>query len=175
MIHHQSDGFSKIFQILVIVGSTFLIFTPEYLNNSWWCFSSSFSTLEDRRRVSLKSWSILSKMRSSSLMPSSHNCFDCENSFTLPKQFRSLFSLILWSPSSQNYSFLPFSYCSPNLTGASFKYSLITCDLFILMYLNSDKYLYSFSSSSRQIVPLLRSFSILTVVFSRFLFLCSHI
>ena len=48
-------SFSKIFQILFIVGSTFLIFIPEYLNNSWWCFSSSFSTFEDRRRVPLQS------------------------------------------------------------------------------------------------------------------------
>ena len=71
MSYHQSDVFSKIFQILFIVGSTFLIFIPEYLNNSWWCFSSSFSTFEDRRRISLKSCSILFKIHGSSFMPSS--------------------------------------------------------------------------------------------------------
>ena len=42
---------SNIFQILFIIGSTFLFVIPEYLNNSWWCFSSSFSDFEDRRRV----------------------------------------------------------------------------------------------------------------------------
>ena len=68
-------SFSKIFQILFIVGSTFLIFIPEYLNNSWWCFSSSFSDFEDRRRVPLKSLPVLPKIHGSSFMPSSHNCF----------------------------------------------------------------------------------------------------
>ena len=39
---------------LFIVGSTSSLFIlPEYLNNSWWCFSSSFSNFEDRRRVFL--------------------------------------------------------------------------------------------------------------------------
>ena len=46
--------------------------------------------------------------------------------FTRPEQFRSLFILILWSPSSQYYSFSAFRYHSPNLTGASFKYPLIS-------------------------------------------------
>ena len=49
--------FSLIFQILFIIGSTFLfLFIPECLNNSRWCFLSSFSTFEDRRRVSLQSY-----------------------------------------------------------------------------------------------------------------------
>ena len=54
MIHHQSYVFSKFFQILFIVSSTSpLLIIPECLNNSWWCFSSSFSNFEYRRRVSL--------------------------------------------------------------------------------------------------------------------------
>src|SRR3954462_13375021 len=85
--------FSKIFQTLFIVGSTFLIFIPECLNNSW-CFSSSFSTFEDRRRVSLKSCSILFKIQGSSLMPSSHICFDCENSFHPSGAFQELFPFL---------------------------------------------------------------------------------
>ena len=65
-------SFSKIFQILFIVDSTFLFFmVPECLNNSWWCFSSSFSTFEDRRRISLESWSVLLKIHGSYLLPSS--------------------------------------------------------------------------------------------------------
>ena len=47
-------SFSKIFQILFIIGSTFLIFIPECLKIHGG-FSSSFSDFEDRRRVSLKS------------------------------------------------------------------------------------------------------------------------
>ena len=44
-------SFSKICQILFIVGSTFPILIPECLYNFWWWFSSS-STFEDRRNVS---------------------------------------------------------------------------------------------------------------------------
>ena len=51
MIYHQSNVFSKIYQILFIIGSTFSIFILECINDSWWCFSSSLSTFEDRRRV----------------------------------------------------------------------------------------------------------------------------
>ena len=37
-----------------IVGSTSsLLILPVCLNNSWWCFPLSFSSFEDRRRVSL--------------------------------------------------------------------------------------------------------------------------
>ena len=40
-----------------IIGSTPSLFIlPEYLNNSQWWFSSSFSTFEDRRRASLQSY-----------------------------------------------------------------------------------------------------------------------
>ena len=59
----------------------FVLILPECLNNSWWCFSSSFSTFEVRRRVFLHILSVLSETRGSSLMPSSHDCFDRENSF----------------------------------------------------------------------------------------------
>ena len=86
-------SFSKIFQILFIVGSTFLIFIPEYLNNSWWCFSSSFSDFEDRRRVPLKSLPVLPKMRGSSLMPSSHNCFRLWEFFSPIQSISGVFSV----------------------------------------------------------------------------------
>ena len=52
--------------------------------------------------------------------------FDCENSLHHPEQFRSIFSLILRSPSPQNYSFSAFSSHSLNRTGAPFKYPLIS-------------------------------------------------
>src|SRR4051812_42040001 len=51
MISISQMFFPKSFHILYIVGSTFPILIRECLNNSWWCFSSSFSTCEDRRRV----------------------------------------------------------------------------------------------------------------------------
>ena len=133
-------SFSKIFQILFIVGSTFLIFIPEYLNNSWWCFSSSFSTFEDRRRISPKSWSVLLKIHSSSLCHPLIIVFDCENSIlTHPEHFRVVF--ISWSSkghhfrrflrskfsaSFSKYSKLMSLRSSQNLTGASFKYSLFS-------------------------------------------------
>ena len=90
-----SQMFSKIgFKLFFLVGSTSLFYIlPEFLNNSWW-FSSSFSTFEDRRRISLKSCSILFKIHDSSLMPSFHNCFDCENSFHPSGAFHELFPFL---------------------------------------------------------------------------------
>ena len=128
MSYHQSNAFFKIFHILFIVGSTFLIFIPEYLNNSWWCFSSSFSNFEDRRRVPLKSLPVLPKMRSSSLMPSSHNCFRLWEFFSTIRRISRVASF-LDHPKAiifEYYSFSACSYHSPNLTGASFKYPLIS-------------------------------------------------
>ena len=109
-------SFSKIFQILFIIGSTFLFFfIPECLKNSWWCFLKSFSDFEDRRRVSFKYCPILC-----------HPLiivFVCEI-FTHPEQFKILFSLILQRPTFRDHSYAAFSSRSPNITGASFKYYL---------------------------------------------------
>ena len=62
MNFHQSHAFSKVvFNFFSSsLAQPFLLILPEYLNNSWW-FSSSFSTFEDRRRISPKSWSVLLK------------------------------------------------------------------------------------------------------------------
>ena len=49
-------------------------FHPGVPQQFWW-FSSSFSACADQRRISPKSWSVLLKIRGSSFMPSSHNCF----------------------------------------------------------------------------------------------------
>ena len=75
MNYHQSNAFLQDLSNPFHRGSTFPFFITKCLNNSWLCFSLSFSTLEDRRRVSLKSCSILFKIHGASLMPSSHNCF----------------------------------------------------------------------------------------------------
>ena len=82
----------------------------------------SFSTFEDRRRISLKSCSILFKMRSSSLMPSSHNCFQLWKFFSTIRRISWVVSIsFLRRPSCHNSSFSACSYLSPNLTGESFK------------------------------------------------------
>ena len=128
-----SQMFSKIdFKLFFIVGSTSLFFfiLPEYLNNSRLCFSSSSSDFEDRRRVPLKSLPVLPKMRSSSLMTSSHNCF---RSLELFSPIRHNSGAAFLSRSSEGHYFrrsldselMPLR-SSPYSSGASFKYSLIS-------------------------------------------------
>ena len=110
--------------------SSFFIL-PEYLNNSWWCFSSSFSDFEDRRRVPLKSLPVLPEIHGSSFMPSSHNCFRLWEFFSPIRSISWVVSIsFLRRPSCHNSSFSACSYHSPNLIGASFKYPLISsCSL----------------------------------------------
>ena len=116
-------SFSKIFQIFSIVGSTFPIFIPECLNNSWWCFSSSFSTFEDRRRVFPPNLTCSLNTRGASLMPSSHNCFRLWEFFSPIWSISWVVSISFLRRPSFQILFIPaFSYCSPNVTGASFNY-----------------------------------------------------
>ena len=110
-------SFSKIFQILFIVGSTFLIFIPECLNNSWWCFSSSFSDFEDRRRVPLKSLPVLPKIHGSNLLPSSQIV---SNRAILFLPIRSISWVVFISWSSKGHHFRRF-LCS--MFSASFSKS----------------------------------------------------
>ena len=70
--------------------------------------------------------SVLSKMRGSSLMPSSHNCFWLWEFFSPIRRNSGVFQFDSLEPSFQNYSFSAFRSHSPNLTGASFKYYLIS-------------------------------------------------
>ena len=107
------------FTILFIVGSTFPFFILVCLNNSWWCFSSSF---EDRRRVYLHILSVLSEIRGSSSRPSSRNCFDRENSFHPSGVIQESSQFVYPEAIILGYSFSAFSSRSPNLTGASFKF-----------------------------------------------------
>ena len=106
-------------------------------------------------------------------MSSSHNCFRLWEFFSTIWCISGVASF-LDNPNaiiSEYYSFSTFNSCSPNLTGASFKYSLISSWSLRSLVSNSLKYLHSFSNSYRWFTPLLRSFSIRTVVRSRFLFL----
>ena len=96
---------------------------PGCLNNSWWCFSLSFSSFEDRRRISPKSCPFSWRFLVLALCHP-HNCFDCHNSFITIRSISWVVSIsFLRRPSCHNSSFSACSYCSPNLTGGSFKYS----------------------------------------------------
>ena len=73
----------SIVSTLFIVGSTSSLFIlPEYLNKSGWCFSLSFSTFEDRRRVfSSKSYPFSQRCVVQSWSHPLIIVFDCENRF----------------------------------------------------------------------------------------------
>ena len=144
--------FSKIGQILFIVGSTSsLLILPECLNNSWWCFSSKFSDFEDRRRVSLKSCPFSWRFMVLAWCHPLIIVFDCENSFhpsgaihesfqfDSPKAIISedLFVLNIQLSFSKSYRYIV-QISSNQFMISSFH-----------LYLNSFKYLRSFSNSSR--------------------------
>ena len=134
-----------------------------------------WGTSEQRRRISPKSWSVLLKIRGSIFLPSSHNCFRLWEFFSPTRSNSRVFSVGYPEFINSGLFILSFQYHSLNLTGVSFKWSLIGSCSLRLMYLNTLKYLHSFCNSSRWFVHLLRSISILTVVRSRVLFLCYHI
>ena len=74
--------FSKIFQILFIIGSTSsLLILPECPNNSWWCFSSSFSDLKTEEDFSLNLAPFSSRFMVLACCHPLINVFDCEISF----------------------------------------------------------------------------------------------
>ena len=97
--------FSKIFQILFIVNSTFIFFViPECLYNSWWSFSSSFSAFEDRRRISLQSYPFSRRFMVLALCHPLIIVFDCENS-PIRSNARVFLVWFCGAHHLQNYSF----------------------------------------------------------------------
>ena len=116
--------FSKIFQILFIVGSTSsLLILPVCLNNSWWCFSSSF---EDRTRFFSQSFSILFKIRDSILLPSSHNYLRLwDILFINPVQIQESFQFDSLKAIISGLFILSLQLSLSNFTGVSLKWSLI--------------------------------------------------
>ena len=112
---HQSIPFHQDLSNSFTVGSTFLFVIPEYLNDSWWCSRRHSRIFEDRRRFFSQSCSILFKIRDSSLLPSSRNCFVRENSFHLSRAIQESSQFVIRSPSIQVYSFSAVSYHSPIL------------------------------------------------------------
>ena len=168
-------SFSKIFQIIFIIGSTFPFFIPGCLNNSWWCFSSSFSNFEDRRRVSLQSYLFFLKIHGSSFMPSSHNCFWLWEFFSTIRRISRVASFLdhLKAIISEYYSFSAFSSCSPNITGGSFKYTLVSSwsiRSLVSKFPQVSLFHFFLNLTGDSSVYFIRC-SILTVVLSRFLFL----
>ena len=78
--------------------------------------------LKTEEEFSSKYYPFLSKIRGSSLMPSSHNCFDCENSFHPSGAIQEYFQFDSSEPIISELFIPAFSSHSPNLTGASFKF-----------------------------------------------------
>ena len=130
-------------------------------------FSSRFMVLASRHSHNcFRLWEFFSPIRSNSWVFSVWFSEGHHFKRFLRSKFSALFS---------NYSKLMSLRSSPYSSGASFMYSLISSWSLRSRVSNSLKYLHSFSNSYRWFTPLLRSFSILAVVRSRFLFLRYHI
>ena len=120
-------SFSKIFQILFIVGSTFpFFFIPEYLDNLvvflvvilrfWWpkkSFSSISYPLSQRFMVLAYCHPLII-------------IFDCENSSLPSGTIQEYFQFDSSEPIISELFIPAFSSRYPNLTGASFKWSIIS-------------------------------------------------
>ena len=144
-------SFSKIFQIHFIVDSTFIFFfILVCLNNSWWSFSLSFSSFEDRRRVFSQSCSILFKIRDSSWLPSSHNYFRLWEFFSAIRSNSRVFSV--WLSGAHHLRFVHSQLSALIIQTLPVHHSIFSNQLVISsfqLYLNSLKYLRSFHNSSR--------------------------
>src|SRR3954468_2930380 len=115
MLCQQSYVFLQDLSYSFIVGSTFLIFIPECLNNSWWCFSSSFSDFEDRRRVSLNLAPFSSRFMVLACCHPLIIVLDCENSFHPSGAFQESIQFDSPEPIISELFILSFVFCSPNL------------------------------------------------------------
>ena len=107
--------FSKIFQILFIVGSTLLILHPGV---SQLFGGVSRCHLKTEEEFYLYILSVLSAIRGSNSRPSSHNCFDCENYFHLSGAIQESCQFDSLEPIISELFFLAFSSPSLNLTRA---------------------------------------------------------
>ena len=110
MNYHQSNVFlqdlSNSFHRWL---NLFVLILLECLNNSWWCFSSSFSDFEDRRRFSLNLAPFSSRFMVLACCHPLIIIFDCEN---------------LFHPSGYIQGYFQFDYPEP----------IISEDLFILSF-----------------------------------------
>ena len=167
--------FSKIFQIILIVGSTFLFFIPECLYNYCWCFSSSFSGFEERRRLFLHIYPFSLRFVILACCHPLIIIFDCGNSFQLfgaiqeSSQFVSGVHQFRFIHSQLSVIILQSYRCIIQI----FSYRSVIYSFHL--YLNCLKYLHSFCNSSRCFFIFTSFIKILTVVHSRVLFLGYHI
>ena len=85
------------------------------------------NTWRPKKSFVLQILSVLLEMRGSNFLPSSHNIFDCENSFhTDPKHFMSSFHFIPTKAIISGLFVLNVQLSFPTCSGASFKYSLVS-------------------------------------------------
>ena len=100
---------------------------PECLNNSWWCFSSSFSTFEDRRRIFPPNpYPYFQRCVVQAWCHALIIVFYCENALHPSGAIQESFQIDSPEPIFSELFIPTFSSRSPNLTGASFKYPLIS-------------------------------------------------
>ena len=85
--------------------------------------------LKTEEEFSSQSWSVLLKIHSSSLMPSSHNCFRLWELFSTIWCISGVASFLdnPYAIISEYYSFSTFNFCSPNLTSNKLMISSFTC------------------------------------------------
>ena len=81
MSYHQSNAFSKIFHILFIIGSTFLIYIPEYLKIYGGVSCHHSQHLKTKEEFSSKSYPFSQRFVVLAWCHPLIIVFDCENSF----------------------------------------------------------------------------------------------
>ena len=121
-------SFSKIFQIFSSLVQPFYSSLSRSISTIHGGVSHRHSQhLKTKEDFSLSILSVLSKIRGSSFMISSHNCFQLWQFFSpIQSNSRVVSISFLWRPSCHNYSFSAFNSRSPNLAGGSFKYPVIS-------------------------------------------------
>ena len=125
---HQSHAFSKIaFKFFSLLAQPLCFSFSWSISTIGWCVSSSFLDFEDRRKFLLNPYPFFQRFMVLALCHPLIIVFDCENSFLTIRSILWVVSIsFLQRPSCHNSSFSACSYRSPNLTGASFKYPLIS-------------------------------------------------
>ena len=116
--------------------------------------------LKTEEEFLLQILSVLSKMWSSSLMPSSHNCFRLWQFFSPIRSISGVFSV--WFSEGHHFGLIHSQLSTLILQILLVHHSIFSNQLVISsfqLYLNPLKYPHSFSNSYRWFIPLLRSFA----------------
>ena len=126
MSYHQSDGFSKIFQIIFIVGSTFLIFSQSISIIHGGVSPRHSRILKTEEEFLLNPYPFFQRCVVQVWCHPLIIVFDCGNSFHPSGVIQESFQIDSPEPIFSELFIPTFSSRSPNLTGASFKYPLIS-------------------------------------------------